>query len=159
MPGGPECPNSILINFDPYMWFAKLYRKKTIWLIMFLLCTGTIILLSLIPYSPEKSVKAQSGFRWDYLEHYLAFFSFGSLYVLWRSNREYRLNSLEFILLLVISAAFSWSMEYAQLYIPGRAFNNRDALFNLAGVLSSLLLVYLLLIRYYLRKRQALSEI
>ena len=140
------------------MWFARLYRKKTLWLVLFLLCTSAVVLLSLLPYSPERSVKAQTGFRWDYVEHFLAFFSLGGLYVLWRSNREYRLGEKEFVFLLVFSAGFSWAMEYAQCYIPGRVYNNKDALFNLAGVLCSVLVVYLALVRVYLRKRHALQD-
>ena len=159
MPGRSGRGYSILFNFDLSMWFLKLYNKKPVWLVLFILCTAAIILLSLIPFSPERSVKAQSGFRWDYLEHFLAFFSFGSLYILWRCNRKFRLSGLETALLLVLASGFGWTMEYAQLYIPGRAYNNTDALFNLAGVLGSVLLVYLVLVRYYLRKRQSLPEV
>jgi hypothetical protein len=99
------------------------------------------------------AVKAESGFRWDYLEHFLAFFTFGSLYVIWRSDRNYHMRGTELFVLLIASGGFSFAMEYAQLYVPGRAFNPIDLTCNLAGVLGSILFVYFYLIRHYLRKR------
>lgn len=140
------------------MWLLRYYNKKSIWLILFVLCSAVIILLSVIPYSTEMAVRADSGFRWDYLEHYLAFFSFGSLYVLWRSDRSYRMRGWDLALLMVVASGFSLGTEYAQLFIPGRAFNLMDVLYNLAGVLSSILVVYIYLIRQYLRKRYVLSN-
>jgi VanZ family protein len=135
------------------MWMLKFYNRKPVWLVLFILCTAVIILLSLIPYSPEMAVKAESGFRWDYLEHFLAFFTFGSLYVIWRSDRNYHMRGTELFVLLIASGGFSFAMEYAQLYVPGRAFNPIDLTCNLAGVLGSILFVYFYLIRHYLRKR------
>jgi VanZ family protein len=144
--------------FGLHMWLLKLYHKKSVWLILFIACTAGIVLVSVIPYSPEKAAVAESGFRWDYLEHFLAFFSFGGLFVLWRSDRNYRISAMELVLLCILAAGFSWAIEYAQLFVPGRAFNVIDIMFNLAGVLSSILLVYFLVIRYYLRRRQSIIK-
>lgn len=133
--------------------FWKVYHKKTLWMILFFACTATIVLLSVIPYSTEVDRQSGTKFRWDYLEHFLAFFAFGGLYVLWRSDRKYRIKVPELLFLIIVSGGFSMGMEYIQLFIPGRAFNYIDFLYNLAGVLSSILLVYFFLIRHYIRKK------
>jgi len=148
-------PYSILLIFGHPMWLLKFYNRKPVWLILFILCTAVIILLSIIPYSPEKAVRAESDFRWDYLEHFLAFFTFGSLYVVWRSDRNYHMRGMELLFLFIVAGGFSMGTEYVQLYIPGRAFNLIDFTYNMAGVLGSILIVYVYLIRQYLRKRHS----
>jgi len=135
------------------MRLLTFYYRKSIWLILFIIWTLLIISASMIPYSGATGELGSSGFRWDYLEHFLAYLAFGSLYILWRSDRSFNLRNMELALMFTVSICFSILTEYIQLFIPGRAFNYIDVVYNLAGVLSSILLVYLFLIRYYLRRK------
>lgn len=140
------------------MRLLKFYYRKSIWLILFIFWTLLIISTSMIPYSGVSGEPGSSGFRWDYLEHFLAYFAFGSLYILWRSDRNFTIRKLELALLFTLATCFSILTEYIQIFIPGRAFNYIDVLYNLAGVISSILLIYFYLIRYYLRKKHLSFE-
>ena len=135
------------------MDFLKYYNKKHIWMIGFIVCAVLIIIISVIPYSPDTSQEISTGFRWDYLEHFLAFFTFSSLFILWRSDRKFGIRGLELAILIAVVICFSLGTEYIQLFIPGRAFNIVDIIYNLTGVLVSVLLVYMYLIRYYIRRK------
>jgi VanZ family protein len=135
------------------MGFLRYYNNKRLWLIGFIACTAGIILVSIIPYTTDNNQQATSGFRWDYIEHFFAFFAFGSLFILWRSDRNFGIRGLELVLLITVAVCFSLGTEYVQLFIPGRAFNLVDIIYNLAGVLVSVLFVYMCLIRYYIRRK------
>ena len=137
------------------MGFLHYYNKKYIWLILFIICTVLIGLVSVIPYSTDTDQQTRSGLRWDYLEHFIAFFTFGSLFILWRSNLKFGIRGWELALLITVAICFSLGTEYVQLFIPGRAFNIIDVICNLAGVLSSILIIYFYLIRYYIRRRHS----
>ena len=140
------------------MRLLRFYYRKNIWLILFILWTLLIVSLSMIPYSGVAKEPGSSGFRWDYLEHFLAHFAFGTLFILWRSDRRFNIPNLELALIFALTLCFSFLTEYIQLYIPGRAFNYIDVLYNLAGVVSSILLVYFFCIRVYLRKKHLSLE-
>jgi len=144
--------------FENSMRLLKFYYKKSIWLILFIFWTLLIISTSMIPYSGATGEPGSSGFRWDYLEHFLAHFAFGTLYIMWRSDRSFNIRNLELALMFTVSICFSILTEFIQLFVPGRAFNYIDVLYNLAGVLSAILLIYFLLIRYYLRKKHLSIE-
>ena len=141
------------------MQVMKYYHKKILWMVLFLACATLIMVASLIPYSPERAQKTPPGFRWDYLEHFVVYFLFGSLYILWRSDRDFKIPNLWLAVLLLVSLGFSFLTEFVQLWIPGRAYNILDAVCNLSGVLGSFFVVYLCLIRWYLRKRHSHPEI
>ncbi|HEC44182.1 MAG TPA: hypothetical protein ENI20_15270 [Bacteroides sp.] len=132
---------------------------KKIWLILFIIWTLLIILLSVMPYSKEVVSKNGSSFRWDYLEHFLAYFAFASLYILWRSDRNFSIRKLELFLMFVVIISFSLLTEYIQLHVPGRTFNYIDVAYNFVGVLGSFLIVYVYLIRYYMRRKHSVIEI
>ena len=128
-------------------------------MILFLFWTGLIILLSVIPYSREVAERSESVIRWDYLEHFLVYFAFGSLYIIWRSGRHFRISNLDFLLMFIITFSFSILTEYVQILIPGRAFNYIDVAYNLTGVLLSIIIVYFYLVRYYIRRKQSAIEV
>jgi VanZ family protein len=131
----------------------KLYNLKALWLVLFILCTAVLTAVALVPDSSMVIIDTGTDFRWDYLEHLLAYFVFGSLYILWRSNNKFLLKGVDVVILVAITCALSLISEYAQLLIPERTFNIYDMLFNLLGVFAGLLIIYLLLIRVYLRMK------
>ena len=135
-----------------------IYRMKKLWLALFIACLLVIILLSVIPLSREAASGGESLIRLDYLQHFLAYFSFGSLYLLWRSNGRFRINRVELGLISLAITGFSVLTELVQIYIPGRAFNPLDVMYNLSGVLFSLLFVYFYIIRTVLRKKHIQSN-
>ena len=52
------------------------------------------------------------------------------------------IKGIDMAILFGITCVFSILTEYAQVLIPGRAFNVVDMLFNLAGVLGGILITY-----------------
>jgi VanZ family protein len=141
------------------MKILNFYNMKKIWLILFIIWTLLIILLSVMPYSKEVVSKNGSSFRWDYLEHFVAYFAFASLYILWRSDRNFSIRKLELFLMFAVIISFSLLTEYIQLLVPGRTFNYVDVAYNFVGVLGSFLIVCVYLIRYYMRRKHSVIEI
>ena len=139
------------------MKIVKYYHKKRIWLTGFIVWTLFIIFVSVIPNSKEVLPESAGNFRLDYLEHFLAYFAFGTLYIFWRGDRNYSIRGIELAILFAVACSFSFLTEYLQLIIPGRTFNMMDVIYNLTGVLSSILLIYYFLIRHYFRKTQLKS--
>lgn len=135
------------------MKLLAIYQLKKLWLSLFIVWTFLIIVLSVIPISRESASQGTSLIRLDYLEHFLSYFAFAGLYILWRSDKSFRISRLELIIMPVVVTGFSILTEVIQLFIPGRAFNPLDAAYNLAGALFSFLVIYIFFIRYHLRKR------
>ena len=138
------------------MRLYRYYHKKTIWLTGFIAWTLFILSLTVIPDTDQMIQKHSAEFRWDYLEHFLAFFIFGTLYILWRGDSNYSIRGIELFLMFSVAFSFATLTEILQLAIPGRTFNPIDVIYNLAGVLSSILLVYFYLVRHYLRKKHSI---
>ena len=141
------------------MKILKYYHKKYIWLVGFIAWTLFIVLLTVMPDSKEVIQQATENFRWDYPLHFLAYFAFGTLYILWRGDSNFSIRGIELFVLFAISCSFAVLTEYLQLLIPGRTFNYIDVIYNLAGVLSSILVVYFYLIRFYLRKKHSTIKV
>ena len=131
----------------------KLYNLKTLWLILFVLWTVLLTVVTVYPDSSKFILSSESGFRWDYLEHFVAYGIFGGLYILWRSRSDFTLRGIEMALLFAITSIFSILTEYMQVMIPGRNFNVADMVFNVAGVLASILITYFIIIRLLLRRK------
>jgi hypothetical protein len=72
----------------------QLYHKKVIWLSLFIAWTSLIIYMSLRPGANELLKKHFFEIRMDYLLHFLAYFALGSLYVLWRGNKNFEIKSV-----------------------------------------------------------------
>lgn len=140
------------------MKILNYYHKKYIWLAGFILWTLFILFVSLIPNSKEIVQQNGTNFRLDYLEHFLAYFAFGTLYILWRGDRDFSIKGIELAVLFAVACSFSFLTEYMQLIIPGRTFNLIDVVYNLAGVLGSILIIYFFFVRYYLRKKHSSLE-
>jgi len=137
------------------MALYRYYHKKFIWLTGFILWTLFILFATVIPDTGEVIQQNTENFRWDYLEHFLAYFVFGTLYILWKGDNKYSIRGTGLILMIAISCSFAILTEFLQLLIPGRAFNIIDILYNLTGVLCSILFIYFYIVRYYLKKKQS----
>jgi VanZ family protein len=112
-----------------------------------------ILAVSLIPDHRDPLEKGIREFRWDYLEHVIAYFILGGLFIFWRGNRDFGIGGLEISGLLLYTIGMAVLTEYLQIRIPGRSFNIIDMICNLAGVLASLVFIYFIVVRQYLRKR------
>ena len=111
--------------------------KKNLVNILFVVWSVLILFASIIPLSQEKHFEfGGSIFRLDYIEHFAVFFILGFLYVL-KTKLKLQLK-LSDISLLIIYAAFT---ETIQLIIPGRTFNPMDLVYNILGLVFSIILI------------------
>jgi VanZ family protein len=109
--------------------------------------------MSVRPGANEILKKRLFELRMDYLLHFVAYFAFGFLYVLWRSNRLFEIRSTELAILTATAISFSILIEYIQLLIPTRTFNVADMVYNFLGVVCGVGFTYFYLVRHFLRKR------
>jgi len=114
--------------------------KNKICKIAFWLWFGIILILSVIPNTPEQKIEFfGSPIRLDYLEHFGIFFILGMLYILW--TRSLKLNPM---LTLVLYAVCT---ELIQIFIPGRTFNPWDFIYNVLGLLIGVIVVNKIIIK------------
>jgi VanZ family protein len=109
--------------------------------------------MSVRPGANEILKKQFFELRMDYLLHFLAYFTFSSLYVLWRANRRFEIKVMELAVLAATAISFSILIEYIQLLIPTRAFNVVDMIYNIFGVMGGIGFTYFYFVRHFLRKR------
>jgi VanZ family protein len=104
----------------------KQYQKNSLKIVFWLALVGLFIISS-IPELPVQTSGSDndSGFRFDYLFHFLAYASLGILYVLSYPPR------FKGFLLIAIYAALE---EAHQFFIPGRTLNPVDFGFDVAGL-------------------------
>lgn len=136
----------------------QLYHKKLLWLSLFIAWTLFIVYMSLRPGANEILKKQFFELRMDYMLHFIAYFTFGSLYVLWRGNRNFEIKRLELAILIAAAISFSILMEYFQLLIPGRAFNVVDMVYNTIGVIFGVGITYFYILKHFLKKRNFTSQ-
>ena len=129
----------------------RLYFIKLIWIILLLVWAGFLFVVGVIPDTGDLILQSTSTFRWDYLEHFTGYFILGMLFVIWRGDRSFRIQTMELIAFMLVGSIFGWLAEYIQIFIPGRSFNIIDMLYNFLGILSGTLLGYFLLVRVIIR--------
>ena len=129
----------------------KLYYIKLIWIILLLIWAGLLFVVGVIHDTGNLIQQSISTFRCDYLEHFTGYFILGMLFVIWRGDRSFRIQTPELIAFMVAGLIFGWITEYIQIFIPGRSFNIIDMLYNFLGILSGTLLGYFLLVRVIIR--------
>jgi VanZ family protein len=99
-----------------------------------------IIFVSSNPSIPTLKIHtAKTEIRIDYLIHFceygiLAFMAFLSF-----AGNEYKMSSGKLILITLGLILFAILDEFHQKLIPGRAFNTKDILSNILGILAALL--------------------
>jgi len=111
--------------------------------------------MSLRPGANEILKKHFFEIRMDYLLHFIAYFALGSLYVLWRGDRNFEIKGIELAILIAAAISFSILMEYFQLLIPGRAFNVVDMVYNTIGVIFGVGITYFYILKHFLKKRNS----
>ena len=100
----------------------------------------TIVLVSSVPSVPTLKIHtAKADIRLDYLIHFceygiLAFMAFLSF-----AGNEYKMSYKKLILITLGLISFAILDEFHQKLIPGRAFNVKDILSNILGILAVLI--------------------
>jgi VanZ family protein len=99
-----------------------------------------IITVSSIPSIPTLKIHTHhADIRLDYLFHFLEYGFLAVLAYLSFAEKDFRISFLKYLILTVCLAVFALADESHQIIIPGRSFNPRDILSNLAGIAAGLL--------------------
>ena len=120
----------------------NIIQNKQLFGIVFWLWFSFILIISLIPniFPMEISVEEQKTIRLDYLFHFIAYGILGLFFLLWKSDKEFRLPVKTIWIFLIGGFLLASLSELSQLFIPGRSFNPYDFISNNLGVLAGGLL-------------------
>ena len=124
---------------------VKSVRDKT-GLCNVLICIWIVILiiLNVIPLGNELNEGLSTkgwGLRLDYLFHLITFLMFGWIYVLGRITNRNAFSKNQISILISVILVLSVCLELVQIFIPYRAFNPVDLVYNLIGALLSVLAI------------------
>ena len=99
-----------------------------------------IIIVSSIPSIPTLKIHtAKVEIRLDYLMHFCEYGVLALMALLSFAGNEFKISYRKFILITLFIIAFAILDEFHQKLIPGRAFNIKDILSNISGILAALL--------------------
>lgn len=120
------------------IFFLKPYSKYL--LIIWVVAISTV---SSIPHLPSPKIGTGKGeIRLDYLIHFceygvLIFFSLLSFL-----DKNFNLSLKRYIVITIAAALFAAADEFHQKFIPGRTFNPKDIMSNLAGIFTGLMICF-----------------
>jgi len=98
-----------------------------------------IISVSSIPSLPTLKIHTSgSDIRLDYLIHFCEYGILAGMAFLTFADSQFRLRYTKIFLITICLILFAIADEYHQKLIPGRAFNVKDILSNIAGILGAL---------------------
>jgi VanZ family protein len=121
-------------------------RRKITGGIIFWLWVAGILFLSLTPQAQNGQTNGESSpIRIDYLQHFIAYFILAVLFYIWKSNNKYQLRNALVVIFLAGGLAFAGISEVLQIYLSSRTCNPVDFIFNALGILTGIVLSYLLI--------------
>jgi len=119
------------------IWFKPYSRYFLVML------TLAIIIVSSIPNIPTLKIHtAKSEIRLDYVMHFCEYGLLTFLAFLSFAGKEFRIDQRKAVLILISLILFAILDEYHQKFIPGRAFNTKDILSNITGILAVIIFTF-----------------
>jgi VanZ family protein len=114
-----------------FLWpFAKYFLA--LWII-------AIIIFSSTPSIPSLKIHTQKAdIRLDYLIHFFEYGLLAFLTYLTFAGKDFRISFPKYLIIIVCLAAFALADEFHQIIVPGRTFNTKDIISNLAGIAGGL---------------------
>jgi VanZ family protein len=107
---------------------------------LFIAWIMTIFIISSTPSIPTlKLHTAKTEIRLDYLIHFCEYGILALMAFLSFAGKEFKISYRKFILITLFLISFAILDEFHQKLIPGRAFNVKDILSNLLGILAVLI--------------------
>jgi VanZ family protein len=120
----------------------KLLNKfsRRFYRIVFWIWFAFLTIASVWPFNPNTNIIIR-GFkiRMDYLEHLIIYAILGFLFVI---SSKVRIRRIVVFLASIVGFAYGFLMEYIQTFLPGRAYNVYDMMFNLIGLAAGLSMAY-----------------
>lgn len=103
---------------------------------LFFIWSALLIYFAIRPIGVAPGSGSSSTFRWDYLEHLVAFGLFSYLYVTWRFRTLS--SKKEVAIFLLVGTVYATFTELIQHFTVDRTLNPIDLLFNLLGLFTGL---------------------
>ncbi len=117
----------------------RLIRNKKIWTVAFYLWLTAIYILTSMTFSDSVKEQNESGFRFDYLQHFLLYAIIPILYFFAEGAGLKKIFKDNYYLIL-LGLLFAILTEIQQYYIPGRSFNPIDLGLNVSGFVGGIFL-------------------
>lgn len=119
---------------------ALLQYKNTL-KIFFWLWILFIAIVSSLPNIPTQEINIwDEPFRLDYLEHFGVFYILSAIYVAWKADKKSIFSFRKHFSSLLLLGIFAILDEIHQIWIPGRAYNPLDLIYNLLGLIAGIFL-------------------
>lgn len=116
-------------------------HKQRLWGAALLIWGFIVLILTIIPGEAMVQPAGHgTRFRWDYAEHFAAYFLLALFYYLWRRNSYHFQIKRDFRILIVAGLIAAAGTEVLQLIVPNRTFNPVDMGFNALGIAAVALL-------------------
>ena len=113
----------------------NIYKMLFFLFLFFLLIFNYLPLIKVNEY--VKEVNTSTGWRLDYIWHFLYYFFMVFLFFLWKNQT----NSIAFfVMVLVIFSGIAVLNEFFQMWVPERSYNPLDMMFNLIGTVLGFIL-------------------
>ncbi|MFH0842092.1 MAG: VanZ family protein [Bacteroidota bacterium] len=114
--------------------FTRTYAKY-----LLIAWIAVIIIVSSSPSIPSLKIHTEkTDIRLDYLIHFLEYASLAFLTYLAFAGKDFRMPALRYLILTLCLIIFAIADESHQILIPGRTFNPKDLLSNVAGIAGGL---------------------
>jgi len=98
-----------------------------------------IVIVSSSPSIPSLKLHTEkTDIRLDYLIHFLEYASLAFLTYLAFTGKDFRIPAVRYLILTSCLIIFAIADEWHQILIPGRTFNPKDLLSNVAGIAGGL---------------------
>jgi len=110
----------------------KIIRNKKVWTLIFYAWLLGVFILTSMTFSEVVKEQNESGFRFDYLQHFILYAIIPVLFYFAEGAGLRRIFKDKYYLFL-LGLLFAILTEIQQFYIPGRSFNPVDLVLNIGG--------------------------
>ncbi|HRW63425.1 MAG TPA: VanZ family protein [Bacteroidales bacterium] len=121
-------------------------KHKKLFAYLFWLWLILILVFSLIPNGTKMQLEINhKSYRLDYALHFLVYFTFTILYLLWKADKYFRIKPVLMVYFFIGGLALAAFSEYMQTFIPGRTFNPFDFYANTLGIFAGIIFQFIVI--------------
>ena len=118
---------------------------RTIFAFLFFTLLAAMLALTYYPDLPDLKVRIKNEwFRLDYIGHLGFYAAISASFIIWRTGWRGKIPGILIFFTILAGTITGIITEFSQLAIPGRSFNPVDMMYNCAGVLVGVAVVYAL---------------
>ena len=119
--------------------------NRNIFAILFFTLLAALLALTYYPDLPDLKVRIKNEwFRLDYIGHLGFYAAISASFIIWRTGWRGKIPGILIFFTILAGTITGIITEFSQLAIPGRSFNPVDMMYNCAGVMAGVAVVYAL---------------